>query len=460
VRSARLLAAAALTLAALPASAHGGSLSYDGTRYIFTGAPGEANDLRINYGDDNLGPYIEFDDSYVVTDGGGGVDQLCGPGVDGTSARCDFVANPLVNLEDQDDSAQGDISSDGGPEEINGGPGNDRLKGGQGDDRLDGGPGDDELEKGGTEVRGGSDALIGGDGFDATYYRGDFGGAGAEAVTVRLDGAANDGPAGQSDNVQTEHVVGSEQADLLVGGPGPETLDGDAGNDEVRGGSGNDVVDGNLGDDRIFGEDGDDALRDSSATNDLLDGGLGSDDFTADGPCFFIGCNPGGNDEIRARDGVRDTIRCLGGADTAIVDGIDTLLPDRGGCESVDAAGPGPGGGGGFTLSAPSRISFAVLVRRGLVIVVRCTVPCRIDAALLLARRIARRLGLAQARPVVVGRGRRTLSRAGTVRVRVRLTSRAKRRLRRARRVTLTLRVRVRQGGQTSTRTRRVRVRR
>jgi hypothetical protein len=301
-------------------------------------------------------------------------------------------------------------------------------------------------------VRGGSDAVIGGGGFDEMYYRGDFGGAGTEAVTVRLDGAANDGPAGQSDNIQTDAVYASEKDDLLVGGPGPDRLDGDDGNDEVRGGGGNDDVDGNLGDDRVFGEDGNDTLRDSAATNDLLDGGPGADDFTADGACFFIGCNPGGNDRIEARDGTQDTIRCMGGNDTATVDGIDVLLPDRGGCESVDAAAAAGGGAGaaGFSLRAPSRIRYRILARRGLVIVVRCFAPCSIDASLFADSRFARL--------VRIGRGRKTLSAAGTTRVRVKLTRRAKRRARRLRGRSVRLRVRVRQGGRTSTSTRRVRV--
>jgi hypothetical protein len=105
-----------------------------------------------------------------------------------------------------------------------------------------------------------------------------------------------------------------------------------------------------------------------------------------------------------------------------------------------------------FTFTAAARLRFAVLRRRGLLVVVRCAAPCSIDAGLFVNSNLARL--------VRVGRARRTLRAAGTARLRVKLTARAKRRLARHRRFTLTLRVKVTQGGRATTKSKRVRVRR
>jgi RTX calcium-binding nonapeptide repeat (4 copies) len=450
----RNLTAAVLTAilgwALVPAAASASTMGFNGVRYSFTGGPGQDNILRIEYFPGS--GEIRFDDSFQIFDDGtlpATCDYVSG---DVTYVKCPSAPNPRVDASDGNDVVQGDISADGGPEEILGGTGNDVVKGGHGDDLIDGGPGDDRFEED-PAVGAGNDLLSGGDGFDTTLYSCTLGCT--DPVTVRLDGAANDGPAGRADNVQTERVDGADGADLLVGGPGPEQLFGNGGDDEVHGGGGNDLVDGVLGNDRIFGEDGDDVVRDSSSTNDLLDGGAGSDEITADGPCFFIGCDPGGNDQILAQDGTRDVISCLGGADTATVDGVDTLLADRGGCETVHGL-PGPVCCSPvprtFTFTAASRLRFAVLRRLGLLVVVRCTAPCSIDAGLFVNSNLARL--------VRVGRARRTLRAAGTARLRVKLTRRAKRRLARHRRFTLTLRVKVIQGGRATTRSKRVTVRR
>jgi len=293
----KAILACVLALAAVPASAHGSALSYDGTRYTFTGAPGESNQLRVLYGTDAFGAYIDFDDSNAIGDGGGLGGQNCGIVSDATHVRCDQVLNPLIRLGDELDVFGGGPAA-GTPEEVYGGPGNDRLVGWGGDDLLDGGPGDDQFEKGSPFVRDGNDTIVGGDGLDEMYYRGDFGGAGPDPVTVSLDGVANDGPAGQSDNVQVEWVFGGEAGDVLIGGPGSDRLSGDRGDDEIHGGGGDDFLDGDVGNDRVFGGDGNDELRGGDSSDDYLDGGPGEDNFVADGPCFFFGCDSGGNDQI------------------------------------------------------------------------------------------------------------------------------------------------------------------
>jgi hypothetical protein len=143
--------------------------------------------------------------------------------------------------------------------------GNDFLLGNAGDDELDGGPG--------------ADALSGGPGRDSVSYEG-------AAVSVTLDEVANDGAAGEGDNVlrDTEDVYGSENPDTITGNDLENTLDGNGGNDQIVGGPGADG---------LFGGEG--------------------------------------NDNIVARDGSPDRVECGPGVDTAIVDSKDSLIE----CESI-----------------------------------------------------------------------------------------------------------------------------
>ena len=151
-------------------------------------------------------------------------------------------------------------------ESIYAGAGNDVVNAGGGDDDLDGGPG--------------ADVLNGGDGSDAVAYNG------SAPADVTLDGIADDGAAGEGDNVgsDVEDIFGGDGDDKLTGNTAANTIDGGAGDDHITGGPGEDV---------LFGNDGDDT--------------------------------------INARDGVRDRIECGAGDDTAIIDRIDVVSSD---CES------------------------------------------------------------------------------------------------------------------------------
>jgi hypothetical protein len=168
------------------------------------------------------------------------------------------------------------LSGTPGADTLSGGPAADVLSGFAGDDRLRGGGGDDVLDGGP-----GNDDLAGGAGTDAASY------GGAGAVRVTIDDLADDGAAGEHDNVQVdvEDVYGGNQGDVLTGSAGSNTLDGGAGPDTLTGAAGADDLFGALGDDRLF-----------------------------------------------ARDGVADGVDCGDGFDTAIVDERDHVS----GCEAVD----------------------------------------------------------------------------------------------------------------------------
>ncbi|MEV8504152.1 hypothetical protein AB0368_04875 [Actinoplanes sp. NPDC051475] len=80
------------------------------------------------------------------------------------------------------------------------------------------------------------------------------------AVTMSLDGAANDGTPGETDNVlEVENLDGSAYGD---------TLTGDGGANQLKGLGGDDVIDGGPGTDLLDGGDGRDTLQVSSAKED------------------------------------------------------------------------------------------------------------------------------------------------------------------------------------------------
>ncbi len=110
----------------------------------------------------------------------------------------------------------------------------------------------------------------------------------AASVTVSLnDAKADDGAAGEGDN------VGSDV-------------------ENVTGGSGNDTLAGNVSPNRLVGNDGSDTLVGSGGSDDLQGGN--------------------GDDGIFADDGAVDTVSCGAGVDQADVDGVDTVSAD---CETV-----------------------------------------------------------------------------------------------------------------------------
>jgi hypothetical protein len=162
-----------------------------------------------------------------------------------------------------------------GNDVINGTPAGEAIYGGAGDDTILAGGGDDDLDGGP-----GADLLSGGDGDDSVAY------GGPASVDVSLDGAANDGAAGERDNVgiDVEDVFAGDGDDKIVGSARANTLDGGAGDDRITGGAGADT---------LFGGDG--------------------------------------ADFIDSRDGERDRVECGPGVDTARIDRGDDVSSD---CET------------------------------------------------------------------------------------------------------------------------------
>jgi Ca2+-binding RTX toxin-like protein len=183
---------------------------------------------------------------------------------------------------------------------VTGGAGRDTLTGAAGNDVVDGEAGDDYIYSY-TAAAGpdGSDTVRGGAGID--FYAYGSSGDPAPAVSITLDGVANDGIAGENDNVATdvEDVFASSSA-ATTGPSGPVTITGSAVTNSlgVYDGTGN-----------ITGGPG----------NDMLNGGPS-------------------DDTINSRDGFADRVQCYDGNDTVVADDLDQIGGD---CENVQVANVG-----------------------------------------------------------------------------------------------------------------------
>ncbi|MBO3739613.1 calcium-binding protein [Actinoplanes flavus] len=237
-----------------------------------------------------------------LVDGGAGIDE-----VSYFHRRKAVTADSDSGKRDDGRKGEGDTLTR--IDDFTGGWGDDRLTGGNGPNLLQGQNGDDVLVGGGgndwfRDTYGGNDKLYGGAGDDRfdTGAGADLmlGGTGSDTVNythhsgpviVDLDGAADDGRAGERDTVgaDVENIYGSAYNDVLTGSGGGNLLVGLAGDDMIRGAGGNDVTVGGAGLDKVYGEAGDDALSGGDATDgsaDLLDGG---DNATATGDNCVVG---------------------------------------------------------------------------------------------------------------------------------------------------------------------------
>ncbi len=147
---------------------------------------------------------------------------------------------------------------------ISGSNGNDTLTGGVGADSIDGDNDNDTLSGGG----GGADLLRGDGGLDTANYSDR-----TDNLNISLDGVANDGAAGEKDNVQCEEVISGSGNDTLTGSSGDDFLSGGAGKDSINGEGGDDDIIGSTGQDILLGGDGDDLIQAKNNDVDQVSGG-------------------------------------------------------------------------------------------------------------------------------------------------------------------------------------------
>jgi Ca2+-binding RTX toxin-like protein len=291
-------------------------------------------------GTTNYASYYSSSDRNVVN-GGADNDTL-----DASAAKRYY--GTTLNGNDGDDVIKAAASTNGSSaylgNVLTGGAGNDALTGSTGGDVLQGGAGRDTYK--------------GGAGVDVVSYSDH-----TAAVTATLDGAANDGPSGEAENVPTD-VEG------LYGGAGNDTLtasttgagtvlSGCGGNDTLTGTPGDDQLDGDYpsvyfgnsylasctygtsGADKLVGGDGDDNLGELSGA-DSANGGPGVDSVSFRSTSDPVAADPDGV----ADDGVAGQKANIGTTVERIVGGYGNDTISGNAADNVLV-----GGGGNDTLS-------------------------------------------------------------------------------------------------------------
>ncbi len=224
---------------------------------------------------DNIRPDVE--EIY----GGSGADRLIGNGaanllygdvgadrLEGHGGDDELVGGGAENEMDVLLGGAGDdsLESGGGGDILNGGADDDELFDDLGSDTVSGGSGNDQINQG--SAANGGDALSGGRGLDEVSYA-----SRGAAVNVSVNNVANDGGAGEADNVR-------DDVEIVVGTPFGDTLTGNGLANFFGGGGGADILFGFDGIDRLIGEAGVDNLNGGDGL-DYLDGGSENDTINA-----------------------------------------------------------------------------------------------------------------------------------------------------------------------------------
>lgn len=218
------------------------------------------NLVRGNGGNDTI---LGLDGNDTL-DGGLGTDTLTGGDGNDTADYASRTQNLTLDLDGiADDGATGENDRiDADIENLIGGSGNDRLTGNGVANSLKGNAGNDSLD--GAL---GKDTLTGNAGTDTADYS-----SRTTNLTLDLDGAADDGAAGENDKIDAdvENLTGGSGNDTLTGNSSANTLRGGAGKDSLVGAAGNDLLDGGLGADTFVGGAGTDTVDYSGRTQAMV----------------------------------------------------------------------------------------------------------------------------------------------------------------------------------------------
>lgn len=235
---------------------------------------------------------------------------------DGAAGENDDIGTDFENLEGGDHSDT--LTGDAGPNTLLGGAGDDRLVGGSGADLLTGQAGSDTADYG----------------------------ARTAPVTLRLDGVAQDGEAGEKDDIRPD-------IERLRGGGGADTIVGDDRDNVLDGGPGDDYLEPKGGTDTVIGGPG--AVDRVSYTQAIVPVRVSLDGIANDGAT-------GENDHVGA-----DVEAIYGGrgSDTLIGDAGPNRLLGSGGDDTLD------GGGGADFLGGEGGLDTATYASRAAPVTVR-----------------------------------------------------------------------------------------
>lgn len=229
-------------------------------------AAGKANNITIST---NAFGQVVINDTADTVRAGAGCIQINSRTVECASVNlvrvfagdlADTVTNNSLVSSHQYGDAGADTLSGGGTDQFYGGVGNDTTAGNGGNDIYNA---DLPVD--------GADAFVGGPGVDTAAYNNR-----TAALAITLDGVANDGAAGEGDN------VGADVENVLAGF-GPDVVQGNGAANEIRAGQGADTISGLGGNDTLSAADG-------AGGNDSLNGGTGTDTCFSDVGDTETGC--------------------------------------------------------------------------------------------------------------------------------------------------------------------------
>jgi len=245
---------------------------------------------------------------------------------DGSNGEGDNVRAEQIFEGSNDDQITGDgegnfLEGRGGADTLTGAGNADSFTGGLGGDTIQAGDGNDLILNAASPD--GADIVNGGPGSDLSNYA-----SRTSPLNVSLDDVADDGEAGENDNVKTtvERVFGGSAPDGLQGSAEDNLLAGGGGGDTVAGTAGDDTVKGDAGIDSLFGGDDRDVIEGGSGA-DSMAGGAGPDtaDYSGAGTGITVTIDDVANDGIPAEgDNVKTTIEnVIGGRFNDNIDGND-----------------------------------------------------------------------------------------------------------------------------------------
>lgn len=245
---------------------------------------------------------------------------------DGSNGEGDNVRTEQVFGGSNDDQITGDsegnsLEGRGGADTLIGGGNADSFTGGLGGDTIQGGDGDDVILN--SSSADGADIVGGGPGSDLSNYS-----SRTNPLNVSLNDVADDGEAGENDNVKTtvERVFGGSAPDGLQGSAEDNLLAGGGGGDTVAGTAGDDTIKGDAGVDSLFGGDDHDVIEGGGGA-DSMAGGPGPDaaDYSGALAGIHVTIDDVANDGIPAEgDNVMTTIEnVIGGRFNDNIDGND-----------------------------------------------------------------------------------------------------------------------------------------
>ncbi len=296
-----ILALIALAASASPASA--AVITFDDRSSPEDNSPSIAIVVSAKLGETNRITVRQVPGGIAIDDAGAPLTGQCEPTATGRICRGDLFVGVDVYLGDGNDTLQQDVSG-----AVVGGDGNDDIRVTTGSFTLVGNEGADRIEATGTAVA-------------SVFYSGR-----TAPVSATINGVADDGEAGEGDNLigAITGLTGGEGSDNLVAGPSTRFLVGNGGNDILVGSTGRSDLLGGAGNDQLLGGNGSDFLTGGPGA-DFLSGGDGLDEanYGGDAP-LRLSIGDGANDGAAGEgDDIRSDVEALAGGQ-----GDDVLIGD------------------------------------------------------------------------------------------------------------------------------------